>query len=205
MYGSGRLTRIPQPYIREGRIIESLDRQTGLVGGDGSPKRPMPRLRAEFGCTLFSSLPFVTKSGSSTASRHSKMPSVRPKKKHTTSKTVPRQSKRTGNHITRSQSSLRLSQLTVKAEPILPARIQQYALCGEKPTFNDWNQMAVDHIGKKVYIFGGCRSITSMALSADLSVCDMQELRWTNLTVSLSSSRSFSCSIIGIGFAILRE
>ena len=62
----------------------------------------------------------------------------------------------------------------------VPARLITSKMIGDLPSFNDWMRRIAD--GNRLYLFGGCRQNDSNP-SADFYQWDLQDMRWTNLTV----------------------
>ncbi|KAJ7111462.1 hypothetical protein C8R44DRAFT_985554 [Mycena epipterygia] len=73
--------------------------------------------------------------------------------------------------------------------PIIdPVRLvhTEYPLKGDRPFFNDWPSMVVDHQREKVYSYGGVRpGDESNTNTSDFHCLDLKTMTWSNLTDGL--------------------
>ena len=81
-----------------------------------------------------------------------------------------------------------IARATTLYEPTaVPARLITSKMIGDLPSFNDWMCRIAD--GNRLYLFGGCRQNDSNP-SSDFYRWDLQDMRWTNLTVRKFGSLS---------------
>jgi hypothetical protein len=97
---------------------------------------------------------------------------------------MPRACPQEGSAVSARRGSARRGPVAGTAAPggtaAIPARLITSKMIGDLPSFNDWMRRIAD--GNRLYLFGGCRQNDSNP-SSDFYRWDLQDMRWTNLTV----------------------
>ena len=76
------------------------------------------------------------------------------------------------------------AQLQLYLDIFKPAQAVPYAR-GDCPPYNDWGCILEDPHNQKVYMIGGMRPDDHLCYpTSDFYCCDVQTMRWVNLTVS---------------------